>query len=324
MTRWGTWFGGRSVLVIGGLGFIGVNLTQALLATGARVTVLTPSRDRRRETAAFVEGRGAAVIEGDIRDGAAIAAAVTGQDVVYALAGQSGAARSMEDPFTDLDVNLRGNLTVLEALRTRNPEAKLVFPGSRLQYGRAGSAPVVETDAMQPVSIHGAHKAAVELYLAVYRDAYGIRSTCVRITNPYGPGQRLDQRPYGIVNRMVQLALADLPIPVFGDGAQLRDYVFIDDVVQALLAVGQPGATDGHAYNLGSGTGTRLVDMARMIQRAVGAGTVTFAPWPPLERRVETGDFIADVSRLTASTGWRPRVAIEDGLRLMLDTLRRA
>ena len=227
----------------------------------------------------------------------------------------------MEDPFTDLDVNLRGNLTVLEALRRQNPGAKLVFPGSRLQYGRVGSGPVVETQAAHPLSVHGAHKSTVEQYLAIYREAYGIRSTSVRITNPYGPGQPFDERPYGIVNRMVQLAVADRPIPIFGDGAQIRDYVFIDDVVQALLAVAHPGATDGQTYNLGSGTGTHLVDMARTIQRVVGAGALEFTPWPPLERQIETGDFVADISRLTTDTGWRPLVGIEDGLRLMLNAV---
>ena len=324
MTPWEPWFRGRSALVTGGLGFVGINLTQALCAAGARVTVVTPSRARRREASAAVEQRGAAVIEGDIRDGAAMARAIAGHDVVYALAGQSGAARSMEDPFTDLDVNLRGNLTVLEALRRENPSAKLVFPGSRLQYGRAGSTPVAESHPSRPLSVHGANKAAVEQFLAVYRDVYGIRSTSLRITNPYGPGQPFDQRPYGIVNRMVQLALADRPIPIFGDGEQIRDYVFIDDVVQALLAVAHPGVTDGQCYNLGSGTGTRLVDMARMIQRAVGAGSVEFAPWPALEQKIETGDFVANISRLTRDTGWRPLVAIEDGLRLMLDGVKPA
>jgi UDP-glucose 4-epimerase len=323
MTAWAAWFRGRSVLVTGGLGFIGVNLTQALLAAGARVTVLTPSLERRRETTAVIGGLGATVLEGDVRDGAAVARAIAGHDVVYALAGQSGAARSMVDPFTDLDVNLRGNLTLLEALRRDNPGAKVVFPGSRLQYGRVGSDPVDETRATQPLSVHGAHKSMVEQYLAIYREAYGVRSANVRITNPYGPGQPSDQRSYGVVNRMVQLALADRPIPVFGDGAQLRDYVFIDDVVQGLLAVAPPGATDGETYNLGSGIGTPLVEMARTIQRIVGGGRVEFAPWPALEQKIETGDFVADVSKLTRDTGWRPRIGIEDGLRRMLQTVLR-
>jgi UDP-glucose 4-epimerase len=318
MTPGVSWLRGRSVLITGGLGFIGVNLTSALVESGARITVMTPSLERRREAAAAATSRGATVLEGDVRDPGAIARAVAGQDVVYALAGHSGAARSMADPFTDLDVNLRGNLTILEALRRDNPSAKVIFPGSRLQYGRVGSAPVAETRAAQPLSVHGAHKAVVEQYLAIYRDVYGMRSTTLRITNPYGPGQPFDQRPYGVVNRMVQLALADQPIPVFGDGAQLRDYVFIDDLVHGLLAVAAPGATDGQAYNLGSGTGTPLVEMARTIQRIAGSGRVEFVPWPPLERTIETGDFIADVSKLTRDTGWRPLIGIEEGLRRML------
>jgi nucleoside-diphosphate-sugar epimerase len=306
---------GRPVLVIGGLGFIGINLVTALIDAGARVTVLTPSCRRRAEAASAVGAQGGVILEGDVREHEAVARAVAGQQTVFNLAGQSGAALSMQDPFTDLDVNCRGTLTLLEALRAGNPEAKLVYPGSRLQYGRTGPDAVSEEHAMAALCMHGAHKAAVERYVAIYRNAYRLRATVVRITNPYGPGQPFDQRPYGIVNRMIQLAMEGRPIPIYGDGRQMRDYVFIDDTVSALMAVGLPGETDGEAYNLGSGVGTPLVDMARAIQRVVGTGTIEFVAWPPLERQIETGDFVADVSRLTRDTGWRPLVAIEDGLR---------
>ena len=213
------WYAGRPVLVIGGLGFVGINLTRALLASGARVTVLTPSRSRRIDAAAAVVERGGTVVEGDVRDSSVVRVAVAGQDVVFNLAGRSGAVLSMEDPFTDLDVNLRGNLTLLEALRHANPSAKIVFPGSRLQYGRVTATPVAESHDAHPLCVHGAHKNTVEQYLSIYRDAYGIRATTVRMTNPYGPGQPFDERPYGVVNRIIQLALHDQSIPIYGDGS---------------------------------------------------------------------------------------------------------
>jgi nucleoside-diphosphate-sugar epimerase len=305
----------QRVLVIGGLGFIGINLTRSLLASGAMVTVLTPSRARRIDAASAVAALGGTLVEGDLRDERIIRRSVAGQNVVFNLAAQSGAVLSMEDPFTDLDVNCRGNLTLLEALRHENPTAKLVFPGSRLQYGRVTATPVAETHNARPLCMHGAHKNVVEQYLAIYRDAYGIRSTALRITNPYGPGQPFDDRPYGVVNRIIRLALENQPIPIYGDGAQVRDYVFIDDVVDALATVGWSPIADGRTYNVGSGVGTRLIDMAHAIQRVVGGGRVEFVAWPPLAERIETGDFVADVSQSSADTGWRPRVGIEDGLR---------
>jgi len=313
----------RPVLVIGGLGFIGINLTRSLLASGAMVTVLTPSRARRIDAASAVVALGGTIVEGDLRDESVIRRSVAGQDVVFNLAGRSGALLSMDDPFTDLEVNCRGNLTLLEGLRHENPTAKLVFPGSRLQYGRVTATPVAEAHSDRPLCMHGAHKNAVEQYLSIYREVYGIRSTSLRITNPYGPGQPFDDRPYGVVNRNIRLALENQPIPIYGDGAQIRDYVFIDDVVDALVTVGLSRVADGRTYNVGSGVGTRLVDMARAIQRVVGGGRLEFVAWPPLAERIETGDFVADVSRLSADTGWRPHVGIEDGLRRTVSAHRR-
>jgi nucleoside-diphosphate-sugar epimerase len=303
------------VLVVGGLGFIGINLTKALAAAGARLTVLTPDIARHAEAAMVVNGAGGRVVEGDVRDAAVVREHLAGRDVVFNLAARSGAVLSMEDPLTDLDVNCRGNLTLLEALRAVSPSAKLVIPGSRLQYGRAAMPRVGEDHPMEPLCVHGAHKALVESYLSIYGEAYGLRWTAVRITNPYGPGQPFDDRPYGVVNIMIRLAMLGRAIPIYGDGLQVRDYVFIDDVVEALFEVGATASTDGRVYNVGSGVGTPFVEMARRIQEAVGGGRLEFVPWPPIAERIETGDFVADVSRLTADTRWRPLVGIDEGLR---------
>jgi nucleoside-diphosphate-sugar epimerase len=149
-----------------------------------------------------------------------------------------------------------------------------------------------------------------------------LRSTVVRLTNPYGVGQPAGRVAYGIVNRMIELALDDQPLPVYGDGAQRRDYIYVDDVVDALLGIGAGTATDGYAYNLGSGTGTSFVDMARTVAELVGGGRVVFEPWPALAGQIETGDFVADVSRLTGALGWRPSTSLADGLRLTIDSYR--
>jgi nucleoside-diphosphate-sugar epimerase len=301
-------------LVIGGLGFLGVNLTRRLSALGATVTIVTPSIDRHAEAAADAVARGARLVEGDLRDERVMREAVEGQGCVFNLAGQSGAVRSMEDPATDLDVNTRGNLVLLEALRTGNPGATLVFVSSRLVYGRTGHDPVAEDRTPAPTCIHAVHKVAVEQYLELYGRLYGLRFAIARLTNPYGPGQPRERTAYGVVNRLIHLALADETLSVYGDGRQLRDYIYVDDAIDALIALGTSDASSGRIYNVGSGTGTPIAEMARTIAAIAGGGRIQSVPWPDLAERIETGDFVADVSRIRRELGWQPRVALRDGL----------
>ena len=302
------------VLVVGGLGFIGVNLTARLVESGAQTTVLTPDRNRHAEAAAVVERKGVTVVEGDLRDRTRIADAVRGQQIVMNLSGQSGAVRSMEDPWSDLDVNCRGNLVLLEALREHNRAAKIVFAGSRLQYGHPEHLPVTEDAPQEALCLHAIHKQTVEKYLGLYHRLFGIRYAVARITNPYGPGQPVGRTAYGVINRLIHLAIADRPLTIYGDGVQLRDYVHVDDVVAALLVMAESDRSDGRVYNIGSGTGTRLVDLARAVIDIAGGGHVEHVPWPALAEQVETGDFVADISRIERELGWRPTIALRDGL----------
>jgi UDP-glucose 4-epimerase len=303
------------VLVIGGLGFIGVNLTERLVTEGRTVTVVTPSRARHAERAAAFESRGVRIIEGDLRDAGAMAKAVAGQQVVFNLAGESGAVRSMEDPWTDLDVNCRGNLVLLEALRAGNREAKLVFVGSRLEYGRQAIQPVSEEQVPDPLCLHAIHKLTVEKYLRLYGSLFGLRYTIARATNPYGPGQPRGRTAYGVVNRLIQLALAGTALPIYGDGTQRRDYIHVDDLVSALVGLAESSSSDGRAFNVGSGEGTRMIDIAHAIIDLAGGGRVEHVAWPSLAGQIETGDFVADISRMRADLGWAPAIALGDGLR---------
>ncbi len=309
-----SFFADQRALVIGGFGFIGVNLSERLRHLGARVTIVTRSRGRHPGATSDAEARGVRVVEGDLRDVAAMRAAVTAQDVVFNLAGQSGAVRSMEDPWTDLDVNCRGNLVLLDALRRENPGAKLIFVSSRLTYGRVGSEPVTEDHVPDPLCVHAVHKLAVEQYLKLYGQIYGLAWTAARLTNPYGPGQPPERTAYGIVNRMIHQAIAGNALTVYGDGLQRRDYIYVDDAVAALLRMSESPASTGRTYNVGSGVGTPLVDMARSIGAIAGGGRVELVAWPALAEQIETGDFVADITRIRHELGWEPRVALADGL----------
>jgi UDP-glucose 4-epimerase len=308
----------RAALVIGGLGFIGGRLSTGLLDAGARVTIVTPSRQKHHDAVIDLEARGVRVIEGDVRDRSQMDASVAGQDVIFNLAGQSGAVRSMEEPWTDLDVNARGTLTLVEAVRRENPTARVVLAGSRLEYGRVGSDPVAETHGADPLCLHAVHKLVAEQYLRLYERLFGISYAVARITNPYGPGQPRSRTAYGVVNRLIHLALAGETLPIYGDGRQRRDYIYIDDVAHALLILGERQAKPGNAnniYNVGTGIGTSIADMAKAIIAAAGAGRIEFVAWPPLAEQIETGDFVADISRIRADLGWRPAVSLDEGLR---------
>jgi nucleoside-diphosphate-sugar epimerase len=302
------------VLVIGGLGFIGVNLSSKLAELGARVAVLTPDRAKHTGDAAAFERSGIEVIEGDLRDQPLLERHVAGRQLIVNLSGQSGAVRSMEDPWTDLDVNLRGNLVLLEALRARNRDAKVLFAGSRLQYGHVDHLPAGEDAPQEALCLHAVHKQTVEKYLDLYHRLFGIRYSVARITNPYGPGQPSARTAYGVINRMIHLAISDRALTIYGDGTQLRDYVHVDDVVAALIAMASSPSADERAYNVGSGTGTKLVDLAGQVIAIAGAGRIEHVEWPALAQQVETGDFVADVSRIGRELGWQPAIALRDGL----------
>jgi len=309
-------FVGRPVLVVGGLGFIGGRLSSTLASAGARVTVVTPSRQKHQDAALDLEACGVRVLEGDIRDRPAMEASVRGQDVIFNLAGQSGAVRGMEEPGEDRDVNGRGMLTLVEAVRHLNPGARVVFAGSRLEYGKAGSTPVSETRATDPLCVHAIHKLVAQQYLELYKRLFGLSYVVARITNPYGPGQPRSRTSYGVVNRLIHLALSGDVLPIYGDGRQLRDYIYIDDVVDALVALGDPDTVATHdVYNVGTSVGTSISDMAAAIITAAGGGRIEFVDWPPLAEQIETGDFMADISRIRSDIGWSPRVPLEEGLR---------
>lgn len=308
------WYQGRRVLVIGGVGFIGSNVTQQLIAAGARVGILTRSLDAHRARVAELTSHGVTFVQGDVRDAAAVARAMAGQELVFNLSGQSGAARSVEDPHTDLDINYRGHLVVLEAARQVSPAAKVVFASSRLYYGHQDSLPVAEDATPDPRSFHAIHKSAAEEATRVYGRLFGLRAVVARITNPYGPGQPRERTAYGVINRLVHLAMSGDVLPIYGDGAQLRDYVHVGDVARALLAMGESEAAGGRTYNVGSGTGTKLGDAAKAIIEIAGGGRIESVAWPPLAEQVETGDFVADISRIRAELGWAPSIALRQGL----------
>ncbi len=318
---WPTWYEGRRVLILGGSGFLGRHVSRELarhraLLTVASTTVhsfpflLPPSE---RVTRAIC----------DVRDAASVAETVNVHEVVFNLAGHSGTVSSTNQPAADAAVNILGALSVLEAVRLYAPGAKVVFPGSRLEYGTVGILPVSEDAPLRPTSPYGVHKLAAEHHHRNYWHIHGVRTTVLRITIPFGAHASPVGRDFGIANRFIQLAVEDQALRIFGDGRQLRDYVYVDDVVSALALAGATRDSDGEVYNVGAGRGIALVDFARLAIAEAGGGRLEFAPWPELALAVETGDFVANISAIREALRWQPLVGLEEGVRRAVHSLRR-
>ena len=253
-------------------------------------------------------------VEGDIRDSNLMEQIVEGVDYVFDLAAQVSYTHSNLDPLLDLDINCRGHLVVLEACRKKNAKAKLVFSSSRFVYGSTEHNPVAESHGTNCRSIYGIHKLTVEKYCKFYQEAFGLKTASVRIANPYGPRQQMKHNGYGIVNWFVRLALDGKPLTIYGDGRQMRDYVFVEDVALGLLAVGLVPETCGEVFNLGSGVGTAFRDMARIIAECVPNTEIREVPWPADRYFVETGDYVSDLSKIQSMTGWKPQVEFRKGI----------
>jgi nucleoside-diphosphate-sugar epimerase len=226
----------------------------------------------------------------------------------------------MEDPDTDLEINCRSQLSLLEACRENNPDVRIVFAASRQQYGRPQFVPVTEEHPQVPVDVNGINLIAGESYHLLYNDVHGIRAASLRLTNTYGPHLLMKHGRQGFITVFIRRAIEGEPIHVFGDGSQLRDFTYVSDAVDAFLDVGQTEKAFGHAFNVGGIEPVPLIEVAKLCQRlaAVG-GEVDTVPWPPDREKIDIGSIYVDHSKLTEATGWEPAVELEDGLRRTID-----
>ncbi len=307
----------RRVLITGGLGLMGSSLAHRLVASGAEVTLvdaLLPMYGGNPFNLRGIEDD-VRVVEADIRDAEQMETLIRDQEVIFNLAGQVSYLDSLNEPFVDLDINCRGHLVVLEACRRSNPEAVLLYSGSRMQYGAIEALPVTEEHRLAPLSIYGIHKLAGEFYYRSYHQLYGIPTVCFRIANPYGPRHQMKHSKYGIVNYFIKRAMADETITVFGDGKQARDYIYIDDLVDVFFLAGVRSEAVGGVFNIGSGIGTQFIDMARCVVEVVGSGRVELVPWPKDYQDIETGGYVSDIRKATQLLAWRPQVDLREGVR---------
>jgi len=309
-------YAGRRVLVTGGLGFIGSNLSRELVALGARVTIvdaLIPDYGGNRFNIDGIEDRLRLDVV-DVRDRDAVAGLVRGQEVIFNLAGQVSHIDSMRDPHTDLEINCRAQLSLLEACRAHNPGVKVVFAGTRQVYGRPSSLPVTEDHLVKPTDVNGINKAAGEYYHLVYNNVFGIRACSLRLTNVFGPRQLLEHNRQGFIGWFIRLAIEGREIQIYGDGAQLRDFVFVDDAADAFLRAGATDACNGGVFNVGGSEPISHVQLVQQLVAAAGSGSYRLVPWPADKKAIDIGDFYSDSSRMLGATGWAPTTSLATGL----------
>ena len=315
---------GKRVLITGGLGFIGSNLAGRLVRDGARVAVCDAMIEGYGGNFANVaEVRGDLEIHlSDVRDETEMARLVQGRDVVFHLAAQVSHVLSLSNPYPDIDINIKGTAALLEACRKHNPEALVVRSGTRGQYGPAVRLPVSEETADDPRGIYEISQLSAEMICRTYTRIHRVRTVPLRLTNVYGPRAQMRHSHFGVVNWFVRLALEGRPIPVFGTGKILRDFLYVDDCVEALVSVAAEPAAIGEVVNVGNDRASTFLEVAEMLREIVPGTEIVFTDFSPERKAQEPGDFVSDISKIRRLTGWAPRVDLREGLERTVDFYR--
>lgn len=317
-------FAGKNVLITGGMGFIGSNLAIKLADMGAKVTVLDamipdyggnefniwPVRDQIH------------VNYCDIRDISAVEYLVRDKDYVFHLAGQACHVTSLVNPFPDIEINITGTAVIMEALKKYNRDAIVVYTGTRGQYGPSLSLPANEDAPTNPKGIYEISNLTAEKIIKVYNDVHGIRSVLLRLTNTYGPRSQMKHSRFGVFNWFVRLALDNQTIQVYGDGSILRDFVYIDDCIDAILRCSVEPKCYGEIFNVGSDIPVSFLEMVKKIVDIAGTGNWKFAEFSAERKALEQGDFYSDITKIKSFIGWQPTTSLESGIKQTLEYYR--
>jgi UDP-glucose 4-epimerase len=317
-------FTGKRALVTGGLGFIGSHLARRLVDKGAEVTVvdsLIPEYGGNLFNVSEFATR-IRINVSDVRDEHGLRYLIRGQDFLFNLAGQTGHLDSMTDPETDLEINCRAQLAILETCRKFNPEIKIVFASTRQIYGRPEYVPVDEKHLVRPVDVNGINKAAGEAYHILYNDVHGIRACALRLTNTYGTHMRVRDARQTFLGIWIKKVIQGEPFEVW-EGAQLRDFTYVDDAVEAFMTAARDEAANGRVFNLGGLEIISLHDLADLLVRVNGGGEYETRSFPAERKRIDIGDYYADYSAIRTAVGWEPRVPLDVGLARTLEFYRK-
>jgi len=312
------------ILVTGGMGFIGSSLARRLVSDGAQVTLCDAMIDGYGGNPANIaELRGRVEVDAsDVRDAAAMERLVDGRDIVFHLAAQVSHVMSLSNPYPDIDINIKGTAVVLEACRRKNPRAVIVRSGTRGQYGPAVKLPVSEDTPSDPRGIYEISQLSSEMICRTYTRIHGIRTVPLRLTNIYGPRAQMRHSQFGVVNWFVRLALEGRPIPIFGTGKILRDFLYVDDCVEALVAAATSPAAVGEILNVGHDRPSTFLEVAELLREIVPDTRIEFTEFSPERKAQEPGDFVSDITKIRRLLGWEPKTSLREGLARTVDFYR--
>lgn len=315
-----SFYNSKNILITGGLGFIGSNLARRLIGLGARLTLVDSMIPEYGGNLFNIKG-----IEGsvdlnfsDVRDEHSMNFLVRNKDIIFNLAGQVSHIDSMRDPYTDLEINAKSQLSLLEACRKYNPNINIVFASTRQIYGKPEYLPVDEQHPLRPTDINGVNKMAGEWYHILYNNIHGIKTVCLRMTNTYGPRLLMKHNRQGFIGWFVRRLIEGKEIEIYGNGKQLRDLNYIDDALEALLIAGCDGSLSGQIFNLGNSPPISLEEIAKLLIKISGSGSYRFTLFIKELKKIDIGHYYSSYEKFKNATGWEPQVSYEEGFRKMI------
>lgn len=317
-------FKNKEVLITGGLGFIGSNLAIKLVKAGAKVTILD----------AMIEGHGGNLFNiepvkddvqinfSDVRNKNIMNYNVRHKEYIFHLAGQNDHVLSLTNPFPDIDINIKGSAVLLEACKRHNRDAKLVYTGTRGEYGPAARLPVSEDAPINPKGIYELSNLTAQKLFKIYHDNHGVQSVTLRLTNIYGERAQMKHSRFGVANWFIRQAIDGETIKVFGNGTILRDFLCVDDTVDAIWMCALCDKAYGEVFNVGHDKPSGFLELAKAIIKIAESGQWEFAPFTPERAAQEPGDFYSDITKIKKIVGWQPKTSLEKGLERTIDYYR--
>ncbi len=296
-------FRGKKILITGGSGFIGSNLSNQLKFRGDKVDNYDLSNGN------------------DILDYANLKSSVAKKyDIIYHLSGFSGGAKSNFEKLKSFQINSFATLKLCELITKFSPRTKLIISGSRLEYGVPLYLPVDEKHPTLPNSIYGLTRLMASQIAMSFNKKSKLITTIIRTSNVYGPHPKTKFQGYNVINNFIDSALQNKELTIYGDGKQIRDYIYIDDLVEAFMLCANKIA-DGQIYNLGYGQGINFSNMVKLICKISLKGKFTYRPWPKATREVETGDYISDITKIKKDLGFVPKINFQEGIKKTINSL---
>jgi len=314
-------FKNKNVLITGGLGFLGSNLALRLDRFGCNITLadsMIPAYGGNLFNIEKIKDK-VTVEYSDIRDQNSMNYIVRDKDLIFHFAGQVSHVESLVNPFPDIDINVTATTVLLEACKKYNSKALIIYSGTRGQYGKSTALPVTEQTPSHPIALHEITKLTAELIFKAYKSTAGIDSVLLRLTNLYGPRSQMKHSKYGVLNWMIRQALDNQTLHIFGDGKIIRDFLYIDDAIDAILLLTYYKKCRNEVFNIGLGTPVTIADVVKTIIKIAKKGRYKFTPYSKERKIQEPGNYYSDISKIKSYTKWSPKISLEEGIKKTVD-----